>query len=418
MGVFASTLYPPEITSTPTPEAMAIDNPDITQSVKRVLRDPEGIKQPDRMRPAGEAGMRIDIEMPASIFADMRQARGLRRRITAKFRWQDVLVRIGEGQAYSALLRVRGKSSTFTDRKSFNIRLFESQRLSEDASVRRFFLVNLDADPHAFETQFCYEILRKLGVFYSYSEFAVVYVNDQPQGLYLLVERPVDAARRVLDGVVSVYRAGWLQGSFHASHIGPGSRSDTLLRRLQAAIDLPQDGAQAKALARVVDLEGVYRFMAFNSLIQNADTIDEWYLVQTGVTATQPGRFSIMGWDYDDAQGDVLHSFVQPDPLTWAAESHLDRAILDNSVTYQQFAETLSHLLTQEFTPQFLSSEMTGLLEVLDNIDTGLPVAEQREARNGRKQAVARFMERLLDRRNELLDKLGALGDAKVGTPE
>ena len=74
--------------------------------------------------------------------------------------------------------------------------LLTSQQFTNEVKLRKFFLLNLFADPFGFEVKFCCTALQSINLFPCYNEYAVLYINHEPQGLYLLVERPIDATQR------------------------------------------------------------------------------------------------------------------------------------------------------------------------------------------------------------------------------
>lgn len=116
-----------------------------------------------------------------------------------------VNISFARGPDRPAMLRIRGATTRRSDRKSFLVTLFDAQRFSE-IKLGKFLLLNMLFDPSAFEMYVSYRLLAELGLFPSYFQYASVFINGIPQGLYLLVERPEDAIRRNSSTVVSVIR--------------------------------------------------------------------------------------------------------------------------------------------------------------------------------------------------------------------
>jgi len=55
------------------------------------------------------------------------------------------------------------------------------QRFTDQVTVKKILLLNMAEDPFGFEFKFAYELLEDMGLFLSYSQYAVVYINEEPQ---------------------------------------------------------------------------------------------------------------------------------------------------------------------------------------------------------------------------------------------
>jgi len=389
--------------TSPTSSASAIDDPKITRTVKAFRANPQTHKHPSRLKTVGRPGMHFRIRMPQEVRDRYQVARGSHSR--TKFYDEEVGVAIEEGPEFAAIIHVRGGSSTHADKKSFAVNLITSQRFTDEFKARKFFLINLLRDPFGFKFRFSYELLRELGVFYCYNQFAVVAINDEPQGLYLLVERPVDAIRGSFGEVASVYRQrrGW---KIEEKYLAPGKAHREIFLQLRNVCEMPVDENQVGQLEKLIDLEQYHTWMAFNSLVQNADTLGElfWFEQRAANRQQDIGRLRIMAWDYDDLQRPPAHlKYTMVAPLIWAAENEVDQLTIKNPALYARYKTALVRLLQEKLTESHLRETMDRIHAVLDGIDTGFPPSQQAEERTKRAVEIDAFLTRLINRRLELL---------------
>ena len=304
-----------------------------------------------------------------------------------------------------ATLRIRGATSRKSERKSFLVQLFETQRFTE-IRLRKFLLLNMFFDPHRFEMYTSYRLLAELGLFPSYFQYASVFMNGKPQGLYLLVERPEDAIRRGSPQVVSVIRFNGRRGrvKYSVKYSVPQSDPLRVVRSILAAGRTMEGKELEDELARIMDFDRYLSWLAFNSLTENGDSRNEFYVYEERVEDADWGRIGFVAWDYDDVQRPPTRAAeVLQDPLLYACEMELDFIIRRDERLYSRYKDILRNLLENVSTEQRLVATLQDVRETVQRIDSGLPREAQVAARNDRTRRMHAFQERLLSRRRTLL---------------
>ena len=395
-------------TVAPTVQASALDDPKLYRTLEAITGLSRDVQHPARLVPVDAPGIAFRFRMDPRIRRGYRLARdrdGPSNPYSGT--WTDVDLAIGEGPYFTVLSRVRGGTSTEVDKKSMNLRLFSSQQFTDEVRLRRFFLTNLYADPLGFEAYTCYALLERLGLFPAYRQFAVVWINDEPEGLFLLIERPEDAIRRTQPDVVSVLRRR--RDDFELKYQQPDHDARASIAELQRIHALEDDEQQLRAYDELVDLDQYLRWRGFNSLVQNIDSLDELYWYERRAPGEARGRLGLMAWDYDDIQDErkADDPHLHRDPLFWAAEGPLDRQILDNPLIYARYRRVLCALRTEQPTETGLTEAVATTRELLDGIDQGFGDSVGRRLREQRAEALAEFQRRLLERRRVLLGGAG-----------
>jgi len=328
---------------TPEVPASAIDDAKISFTLQTYRNLSKQYKHPSRLEPVNAPGLVIRIYMPDQLKEDYRVARGSRLSNHLKFAWMDVGVSLADRPMFRSLIRIRGGNSTLHDKKSFIIDFLESQQFTPDIRLRKIMLLNLYADIHGFEMSFSYRVLQQLGLFPSFTQMVVVYVNDEPQGYYLLVERPKDAVRRTVENVISLYRQR-KKDRYILSYASPDFDHQKTISLLKQAHDVADDQSQVQQYEKLVDLENYMTLLGFNSLVQNIDA--ELFFYETRKVGEKQGKLRAIGWDFDDLQEDVyVKRKPIDDPLVWACVHTLEQNILQNSLLGYLLDSTTPHML-------------------------------------------------------------------------
>ena len=281
-------------------------------------------------------------------------------------------------------LRVRGKSSRRTERKSFTVELVRPQRFGP-VRLKRFLLLNLLFDPGGFEMYTCFSILEELGLFVSHFQHVSLWINGDSEGLYLLVERSDDALERAVPDLQGVYRPR--RAGVDIEYGVPRPNPHTLVNEFVTLAFKEQSfEAQAMDAERLMDLEQYFRWLAFNALFENGDSRHELFYYEVD------GQLSLVAWDYDDVQAPPIRpAEAASDPLLYAAEMSFDFLVRDNPVLYRRYRATMARFL-DELGEVELARRLRETRELLDGID---PTVE-------RAADMAAFEERLLARHREL----------------
>ena len=348
--------------------------------------------------------MRFDFRLPEWMVEEIREGRKQKLKTNPwMFRWADLELAIDGGPMFWILARVRGSSSSKVNRKSLSLKLMSSQRFTEEVRLRRLFLINLYADKLGYENRLCYGLLNELGLFPSYQQLCVVTFNGESQGLYMVVERPEDAIRRVHPDTVSVDRRR--SDHFELKWKKHDFANTAQLDRLEAAVALDDHEEQLARILEVFDLDQYLLWQAFVSLVENGDTMDELFYYQRRSADGAVGPIRLTAWDFDDIQNEPSHGDdVYDDPILYAAEARLDLAIIENPLMYARLKEVVRSLLVARLTEEHLHAAIVRVHEELDAID-----AERGDTSLVEKRArsLAQTEERLFERRRELLELVG-----------
>jgi hypothetical protein len=255
----------------------------------------------DTAQPVGHSGLAIRITMTegqARAFRDARKGT-LRQK-------EEVSLAFGTSPSRSALITTHGWSTEDTDRKSFAVRLFKRQSLTDDVEVRKFLLINMLYDKARSAWRPAIAGSASSISSRAYHQYVNVFINGEPQGLYLLVERPEDAIRRSRPDVVSILRRRWMEVP-ELKFAGPQANPFAAYRRIVRIDPRLHGRALAGAYASDLDLDQYLRWLAFNSLVRNGDYLDEVFFYQEHDSLGRPEPLRLVAWDYDD----VFHRWPQ-----------------------------------------------------------------------------------------------------------
>lgn len=170
---------------------------------------------------------------------------------------QEVLLSINNKEPFQALIHVHGHSTARVKQKSYALNLVAPQRITDNIYATKMLLLNMADDPFGFEFKFAYDLLSELGLFLCYNQYAVVYINEEAQELYLLVERPVDAIRRQNPRAVSVFRKGVTE-QIEPRFISPTVDPWKIISNVEVCLRLNEKEMQAEKLKKYIDLELYY----------------------------------------------------------------------------------------------------------------------------------------------------------------
>lgn len=305
----------------------------------------------------------------------------------------------------TALVSARGQGTMHFPRKSFEVTLDRPVTVN-GVQLRTFFLLNLAFDAGDFRMQFSNTILREMGLFPMASRFVSVRVNQAPKGIYLLVEPPEDAIRRVHPDVDAILRKRGPQ-MYEAKFAKVGTNPLDIVRRLNVMAGLRDPAEQASRYSQDLELDRYLGWLTFNTLVKIGDIADEVFFYQ--LPGTTGGRIGITAWDYDDLFTPPLRpeEFLD-DPLLFAESSDLNRAILQNPQLHATFVAVAGALLETTLSEDEVLRHLTAVTADLDALDTGQTEEEQRTARDLRRSEVAAFTDQLLKRHRELQELIGA----------
>ncbi len=253
-------------------------------------------------------------------------------------------------------ISIRGQTSLYYRRKSLSFNLGSKATFlhgDEKESMKKFFAISLTMDREYINNRLAFEMMEKVNLFKLYYTFSEIKINDQSEGVYMIVERPQDWAIKRNSSMMLIRR-------------GYNEKVD----KHEAAADIPKDSLKKysgyfgqiynslkryngeelyKVLTQWIDLEAYMKWMAFNLFVRNQDYTDEvFFYIDT------PGnRFNIIPWDYDDLfsimphEGNTESRKMLGDKLIFSTEDLLDRKIAEDEFLYKTYLFQFRDLLVQ-----------------------------------------------------------------------
>jgi spore coat protein H len=249
-------------------------------------------------------------------------------------------------------IHARGNNSLKYKRKSLSVELDKAITIHDSqgkTSIKKFNLLNLSMDKHLWHNRWSDINLQAVDLFPLYNSYCTVWINDQPQGIYLLVEKP-QQARNKFNSPYMLRRGP--DHSINDEYVEGDDKEIARKYRKQfhsiySSIHSLQGEALAAQLEKIINLDAYFRFLAFNFLVLNGDYADEVFLY----IDPQHDWFNIIPWDYDDIlrymphEGREARNKEYADKKIFSLEETLDRAIAGNSILYARYEQTLKSLL-------------------------------------------------------------------------
>ncbi|MBN1950725.1 MAG: CotH kinase family protein [Bacteroidales bacterium] len=327
---------------------------------------------------------------------------------------------------------IRGESTLNFRRKSFSINMDTSFYLFIDAEgsardVEEFKLISLVYDFTYIEGAIAHSIFRQLGMWPTHSEYTEVRLNGHTQGLYLLIEDPVEYYLYE-QGASLILRRGY-------NHSKSMSAINELKETKPASVYLARfdsiysyirqyDGMQCyDSLQSVLDMPSYFTKMSVDLLLKNGDYTDEVFFY----TAELGGKeiYRVSPWDYDDlfqipheigrdwavgtvfgtrtyeSQQDIIDDVGES--LVFSIEDDLDYKIAKDSVLYQKYLETLANVM-QKIDAEVIEQIMLETRDTLQPFYHHPEIIEQSKY-DANKTTQVLFDQNLIDKRQFLLDR-------------
>lgn len=250
-------------------------------------------------------------------------------------------------------LRTRGQSCLSAERSCIELEFQEEVELLGVTGVKAktFNLVSMWQDSGYVSTRLGFEMFRSLELFDLRTEYARLFINGEPQGLYLATEKPKRAIRRVVGEDSWVGRRSY--GASVSTVDSAESLKDSAAQAHFKAIyfdvrDLSGD-ALLQSLRQKMELRSYMHWILVNSLLMNGDFADEVYVYIDA--SKKPYKLGIFPWDFDDL-------FKGPHPgeahkaraeqfqtsLLYGFENPLDAKIADDQVLYSELSREAGEL--------------------------------------------------------------------------
>jgi len=350
-----------------------------------------------------QPGLKIDLALDPETFRLMLIKENRKR---FKRRSTNMALRFADGRPRTGIISLRGAGTLeYNDKLSFNIELSEAEAFSQHIKIKRFYLINMVSDLHEINLVFSYSVLSDLGLFVPHFQYVRVAVNGEPQGMYLLIEQPKAAIRRVFPNTVAIYRRqGRNKFKTLLSKAVPDVNAP--LRRLTNANDQMEITNPLETYNAALDLEVYFSWLGINSLLMNEDSLDGLFLYEVRGEHTRPQPLHIMGWDYDRIMAAKPKKDSVEDTLMFSAKDAIDFNIFRHSEMYTRYRKSLFELLSKRLSSERLVTKLRKIHEMRKRLDDGLPPDDQALRSQARAVAVAEIETRLRDRHAELLNLL------------
>ena len=118
------------------------------------------------------------------------QFNSLKKSKGTKLKLNNAVLLVNGDTAHLKDIHLRGNNTLYFQRKSLSVDLKKSVAViqgGQEISLKKFHLLNLSMDKNLWHNRWSYLILKELGLFPSFHSFCTVTINNNPQGIYLLV---------------------------------------------------------------------------------------------------------------------------------------------------------------------------------------------------------------------------------------
>ena len=282
-------------------------------------------------------------------------------------------------------INTRGQTTLGYRRKSFSFSLetkaaFHHRGKTE--SFKKFFALSLSMDRIYINNRIAFEMMETLSLFHLYYTFCELRINDQSEGVYMIMERPEDWAIKKNNSPVML-RRGYNE-DIVKTEINKNITKDEIkiyrsnYRKIYSSLSRYEGEELYKTLSGLIDLDSYMRWLAFNFYVHNSDYTDEVYLY----IDPQNKKFNIIPWDYDDLFSKAPHEGygegrkLQGEKLIFSAEDLLDQKIASDPFLYKVYLTRFRELLGQlspdvikktientftELYPYYINQEIIGM---------------------------------------------------------
>lgn len=250
---------------------------------------------------------------------------------------------------------VRGQTSSYFRRKSFNIKTNSKSSFytrADTFSLSKFYAISMNMDHNYIHNKISYDVMKLVGVHAPLNCYSEILINSGSEGLYLIFYPPDDYAIKYQKARV-VIRRGYDESMDKVSAAKEVDQHEVKdlkkkFRQLYAPSTLNKEGEELfKEISKVLDLNSYFSWLAFNHLFQNGDYADEAYFMWNA----KMSRFEVVPWDFDDIlksqphEGIEERDKVQTDKLIFSLEDALDKKIASDQVLYKRYLAAYVTLL-------------------------------------------------------------------------
>ncbi len=282
-----------------------------------------------------------------------RQFNSLRQSKGSKLNLREANITVNGTEAVINDMHLRGQNTLNYVRKSFSVELADPMKITLDntpVALQKFNLLNLSMDKNLWHNRWSFLALYKLGIFPPFNSYCTVYINDTPQGIYLLVEKP----QSVIEHINSPYmvRRGFEHKIEH-EYFGSISKLDQNKYKKQYYSLYKTGHLHAEALYHhlnnALNTNAYFKWIGFNYFVKNGDYSDELFLYINPETQ----QYEVIPWDYDDFlvdhphEGNLMRNQTLSNHKIFSLEDDLDRTIAADYYVYGKYMVSLNDMLME-----------------------------------------------------------------------
>jgi len=211
-------------------------------------------------------------------------------------------------------MKIRGTSASRVRRKSFNVDTedfisFENRQSAGFTQSKDFRLLAMSEDLCYLENRIGFGLLQRADLFPLFFKYAEVFLNDETNGVYFLIENPNDYFLDKNNHAILMRRAYYGNvDSYKYEDNGDGFSVEDFYAAFNAIYIRIKEYKGVELYEQLDEVLNVRQYMqkiAFDYLIKNGDYTDEIYLYD------EPGdddiRYHVIPWDLDDLFADLPH---------------------------------------------------------------------------------------------------------------
>lgn len=286
------------------------------------------------------------------IYISSKQLSQLRNMEGSKMELKQPLLLINKDTAKVKDIHSRGASTMKFARKSLSVDLDHSINLNSQSNpikIKKFDLLNLVMDRNLWHNRWSFINLAELNLFPLFNTYCKLWINDQPQGIYLMVEKPSHASARMKSPYM--LRRG-PNHKIEQEYINNASKEEAKQYKEKYYLMYREVGKYKgkeleEHLRSALQLDQYFNWLAFNYFIMNGDYADEIYFY----IHPDSGNFDILPWDYDDIfrrephEGAEARSVKLKDKMIFSIEDELDQRIASDEWLYAQYRAAFKEML-------------------------------------------------------------------------
>jgi spore coat protein H len=269
-------------------------------------------------------------------------------------------------------IHVRGNTSSYFRRKSFNIKTnkkssFHSGR--DTFSLTKFYAISMNMDRNYVRNKIALAVLKLQGVQTPSNGYSNLKINNASEGLYLIFYPPDEYAMKKCNAPF-VVRRGYGE-TMDKVYVAKGVDRQQVrdlkqkFRSLYTSSTLKKNGEDLyRQISSVLDLNSYFRWLAFNHLFQNGDYADEVYFMWNAEKLV----YETIPWDFDDILESQPHEGASErlksngGKLIFSLEDELDKKIANDPYLYNEYLKVYSAFL-EILTSEKLKELLTGIFD-------------------------------------------------------